>query len=181
MPFATNQSKGLVIGIAGCLWLALCYVSWHIVDNTIARAAAYVWLATTLVLPMAFAISGALLLQPTSHALSQYPLVRVLLSLAIIGCFVVGYAMCFAVLDRISALWWEHVKFGGDSISLGKAAAQFFSLIAVAIGSAAYGLHRWAPVGLRIAFFSRAALGLILAASFLYLVLGVSPYVSWRA
>ncbi len=130
---------------------------------------------------MAFAISGALLLQPKSHALSQFPLVRGLSSVAIIGCFVIGYAMCFAVLDRMSALWWEHVKFCGDSISLGKAAAEFFSLIAVAVGSAAYGLYRWAPVGLRIAFLSRAAFSLVVAASFLYFALGVSPYVSWRA
>lgn len=180
--FATfNVSRGLTIATFAGLWLVACLASWHVNSSGFAHAMVYVWSATIFLLPLSFAIAGALLLKSSSLKPSNSQFIRTLSSAAIIASALLGYAMCVAVLDRISAVWWEHVKFGGNSISLGKAAAELFLLVAIAVGSAAFALHRFAPVGAHMAFLSRAAFGLVIGAALLYFLLGVSPYAEWRA
>lgn len=176
-----NVSRGFTIVAFAGIWLAACLASWHIDNSGFVHAMMYVWSATIFLLPLSFAIAGALLLKSPLLNPSNSQFVRVLLSAAIIASALLGYAMCVGVLGRISAVWWEHVKFGGDSISLGKSAAELFLFITIAAGSAAFALHRFALVGARMAFLSRAAFGLILGAALLYFLLALSPYAQWRA
>lgn len=98
---------------------------------------------------------------------------------AVIG--VLAYVLSFAVIARFLELPWRAGKFGETSLSLGKSAAQFYGLAAILTALAAIALLRAAPVNSRYACYAIASLGMLISASVIYLLLGLSPLVQWRS
>lgn len=98
---------------------------------------------------------------------------------AVIG--VVAYGLSFSVIARFLELPWRAGKFGETSLDLGKSAAQFYSLVAVLTALSAFALLRAAPINSRYARYAIGSLGMLLSASLIYLLLGLSPLVQWGA
>lgn len=98
---------------------------------------------------------------------------------AVIG--VVAYWLCFAVITRFLELPWRAGKFGETSLDLSKSAAQFYSLLAILTALSAVALLRAAPVSSRYARYAIGSLGMLISASFIYLLFGLTPLVHWRA
>lgn len=98
---------------------------------------------------------------------------------AVIG--VVAYGLSFAVIARFLELPWRAGKFGETSLDLGKSAAQFYGLAAILTALAAFALLRAAPANSRYALYAIGSLGMLTVASLIYLLMGLSPLVQWRA
>lgn len=185
MTITSNTRRSLAIALSGLLWLYACLASWRIVSSGFVQLMLYVWTVTIFFLPLVFAVSGARLrpveVVPRSPNCASLFVVRALIASSIVGCFLVVYAMCVTVLERVHALWWEHVKFGGDSISLGEAAAELFASTALAVVLLSLGLYRLASLGHRLRAIARASVALVAVATLIYLVLGIGPHAEWRA
>jgi len=97
---------------------------------------------------------------------------------ALIG--IAAYGLSVAVFGRFLELTWRTAKFGQTSLDLGKSAAQFYSLVAFLTALAAFALLRVAPVNSRHARYASGSLGMLISASLIYLVFGLSPLVQWR-
>lgn len=94
---------------------------------------------------------------------------------------VVAYGLSFSVIARFLELPWRAGKFGETSLDLGKSAAQFYSLVAVLTALSAFALLRAAPINSRYARYAIGSLGMLISASLIYLLFGLSPLVQWRA
>lgn len=94
---------------------------------------------------------------------------------------VVAYGLSFSVIARFLELPWRAGKFGETSLDLGMSAAQFYGLAAMLTALAAFALLKSAPANSRQARYAIGSLGMLIAASLIYLLLGLSPLVQWRA
>ena len=94
---------------------------------------------------------------------------------------VVAYGLSVSVIARFLELPWRAGKFGETSLDLGKSAAQFYSLVAVLTGLSAFALLRAAPINSRYSRYAVGSLGMLISASLIYLLFGLSPLVEWRA
>jgi len=72
-------------------------------------------------------------------------------------------------------------KFGETSLHLGISAAQFYGLAAFLTALAAFALLKASPTNSRYARYAIGSLGMLTAASLIYLLLGLTPLVQWRA
>jgi hypothetical protein len=103
------------------------------------------------------------------------------LSAAAAAIGVVAYGLSVSVIARFLELPWRAGKFGETSLDLGKSAAQFYSLVAILTALSAFALLRAAPVNSRYARYAIGSLGMLISASLIYLLFGLSPLVQWRA
>lgn len=103
------------------------------------------------------------------------------LSAAAAAIGVVAYGLSYSVIARFLELPWRAGKFGETSLDLGKSAAQFYSLVAVLTALSAFALLRAAPINSRYARYAIGSLGMLISASLIYLLFGLSPLVEWRA
>lgn len=94
---------------------------------------------------------------------------------------VVAYGLSFSVLARFLELPWRAGKFGETSLDLGNSAAQLYSLVAVLTALSAFALLRAVPINSRYARYAIGSLGMLISASLIYLLFGLSPLVQWRA
>jgi hypothetical protein len=164
------------------LVLAACLATWNAPGEIVFRGMSHVWSAVYFLLPLAFGAGGVLALSPKHH---EKPEIAEAFSIPalIVGilALIAAYFMSVAVISRVQAVWWSHVKFNEGTISLGISAATAYAaittvLIAICLYARRYS-YRWAFVS---HVFS-AALGIAISSASVYLMLGVSPYATWRA
>lgn len=103
------------------------------------------------------------------------------LSAAAAAIGVVAYGLSFSVIARFLELPWRAGKLGETSLNLGKSAAQFYGLAAILTALAAFALLRATPANSRYARYAIGSLGMLISASLIYLLLGLSPLVQWRS
>jgi hypothetical protein len=94
---------------------------------------------------------------------------------------VAAYGLSISVIARFLELPWRAGKFGETSLDLGKSSAQFYSLAATLTALSAIALLRAAPVNSRYARYAIGSLGMLISASLVYLLFGLSTFVHWRA
>lgn len=94
---------------------------------------------------------------------------------------VVAYGLSLSVIARFLELPWRAGKFGETSLDLGKSAVQFYSLVAILTALSAFALLRAVPLNSRYASYAVGSLGMLISASLIYLLFGLSPLVQWRA
>ncbi|TBO27481.1 hypothetical protein EYS42_16730 [Aquabacterium lacunae] len=100
------------------------------------------------------------------------------LSAAAAAIGVVAYGLSFSVIARFLELPWRAGKFGEASLDLGMSAAQSYGLAAILTALAAFALLKASPTNSRYAI---GSLGMLTVASLIYLLLGLTPLVQWRA
>lgn len=103
------------------------------------------------------------------------------LSAAAAAIGIVAYGLSFSVIARFLELPWRAGKFGETSLDLGMSAAQFYGLAAFLTALAAFALLKASPTNSRYARYAIGSLGMLTAASLIYLLLGLTPLVQWRA
>jgi hypothetical protein len=103
------------------------------------------------------------------------------LSAAAAAIGVVAYGLSFSVIARFLELPWRAGKFGETSLDLGMSAARFYGLTASLTALAAFALLKFVPANSSYARYAIGSLGMLIAASLFYLLLGLSPLVQWRA
>jgi hypothetical protein len=103
------------------------------------------------------------------------------LSAAAAAVGVVAYGLSFSVIARFLELPWRAGKFGETSLDLGMSAAQFYGLAAILTALAAFALLKASPTNSRYARYAIGSLGMLTVASLIYLLLGLTPLVQWRA
>jgi hypothetical protein len=103
------------------------------------------------------------------------------LSAAAAAIGVVAYGLSFSVIARFLELPWRAGKFGEKSLDLGMSAARFYGLTASLTALAAFALLKFVPANSSYARYAIGSLGMLIAASLFYLLLGLSPLVQWRA
>lgn len=103
------------------------------------------------------------------------------LSAAAAAIGVVAYGLSFSVIARFLELPWRAGKFGEASLDLGMSAAQFYGLAAILTALAAFALLKASPTNSSYARYAIGSIGMLTAASLIYLLLGLTPLVQWRA
>ena len=98
---------------------------------------------------------------------------------AIIG--VASYVLTISVVGTFLQIPWRMGKFEEGALSLGRSAAEAFGLAAVIVTLSAIALLRIAPPNSRYTKYAAGSIGMVGAASIVYLLLGLSPFVEWRA
>jgi hypothetical protein len=165
-----------------CAWLLACMVATVVNTDVVFGFAYFVLPASALVVPV---LVAALAVQVLRARASPKPLVAprssVAAELTSYALLPIAYLMSFAVLARLLEIPWRRAKFGGESLDLGLPAAAVFSLAAVSVaGIALVSLRRLQPRSRGWAA-ATASIAMLLFASLLYLAVGVSPLVQWRA
>ncbi|MFZ2267425.1 MAG: metal-dependent hydrolase [Azonexus sp.] len=174
-----HRPSGLLLLTIAGLWLALCLAWPEPTEN--AYFARRLWEFSALLLPALFALGGALLQKPRASCTPPSALRRGLLGLAVGLCLTLAYLMGVAVLAEIGRLWARLAYEGSTSLSLDT--ALFIAPLWAAFAAASYALRRWAPLGGRGEFLSRATLALILFSSLLpaLYLLSISSHIHFRS
>lgn len=94
---------------------------------------------------------------------------------------VAAYILSFSVIGRFLELPWRSGKFGETSLSLGKSAAEFFSISAFIVMLSALAVLCATPRGSRHALYAAGSLGMIVPTGLAYFLFGISSFVQWRA
>lgn len=163
------------------LWVLVCIFSYAFATQVIVFEFAYFVLPfSAFIVPLGIAHIACRLKYSKVSPRNQGGF-NLWISLASAVTAVAAYLLSFAVFQRLLELPWHHGKFGDTSLSLGKAAAAQFTVAAAVVAIAAVLLLRSAPRGSRPAKYAFGSLGMLSAASLIYLLLGVSPFVEWRA
>ena len=135
---------------------------------------------SALIAPLCFAHAACQLARldvaPTSESKTSIPL-----SAATVAVGFLAYGLSASVVARFLELPWRAGKFGEASLDLGKSAAQFYAALAILAALSAFALFRAAPTGSRCARYAIGSLGMLLSASIIYILFGISPLVQWRA
>ncbi len=163
------------------IWAFACIFAFFFADVLAVFAFAYFVLPfSAFVVPLFVAHLSCRLVNGGERATIQSkPSIALSAAAGAIG--VVAYGLCFSVIARFLELPWRAGKFGETSLDLGKSAAQFYSLVAVLTGLSAFTLLRAAPINSRYARYAIGSLGMLISASLIYLLFGLSPLVEWRA
>lgn len=103
------------------------------------------------------------------------------LSAAAAAIGVVAYGLSSSVIARFLELPWRVGKFGETSLNLGMSAARLYSFAAFLTALAAFALLKASPNNSPYARYAISSLGMLTAASLIYLLLGLTPLVQWRA
>jgi len=162
-------------------WVVACVVATGVNTDLVYRFAYYVLPASAFVVP---GLVAALVIHARRARISPSRVVSARAVVAELTSYVllpVAYLMSFAVLARLLEIPWRRGKFGSEALDLGLSAAGMFSLAAVfVVGLALITLRRLQP-GSRPWAAATASIGMLAFSSFLYFIIGVSPFVQWRA
>ena len=173
---------GLQIWLISGLVLAACLASWNAQAEIVFRAMSYVWPAVIFLLPIAFGLAGVFALKVINLRQSEMAAAFSIPVLAVGSLtLLASYAMSVILLSRVQAVWWSNVKFNEGSISLGITAATAFAAISAVIIAICFFAYRYSYRWAFVPKVFTAALGIALSNAMVYLLLGVSPYVTWRA
>lgn len=174
-----HRPAGLIIFSAACLWLVAGLAILDPANDS--YAVRRIWAAFALLLPALFALGGALLQKPVHRDADPAGLLHWLLPLAVGANALLAYALCSASIEQIARIG-ARLAYEGD-ISLSFNTALFIAPIWASFAGATYALRRWAPLGPRSEFISRAALALVVVSSLLPIIylLSVMPYIHFRS
>jgi hypothetical protein len=163
------------------IWTFACIFAFHFASVSAVFAFAYFVLPfSAFVVPLCISSLACRLANGgASEAMESKPSIPLSAASAAIG--VVAYGLSFSVISRFLELPWRAGKFGETSLDLGKSAAQFYTLAAILTALSAFALVRAAPVNSRYARYAFGSLGMLISASIIYLLFGLSPLVNWRA
>jgi hypothetical protein len=176
-----NPKFGIVLLSASAAWLVLRVATRTMSSSDVVEMMIPVWTLTIFGLPAfwaavtVFTFMGFRFHGDAAHRYAWLGLLVASLALT------ASYAVAVAVLDRVHAVWWETVKFGGSHITLGRGAALTYIavtvplLIVCAVGQAK---SNGRPLQRMLLL---ASLGMAGMASLTYLALAASPFVEWRA
>jgi hypothetical protein len=182
MDSTSKKKISFVIFATSGLVLIAALASWNVANDAFIVGMIPVWTAIIFITPLAFGVCGILVLSGNdthnNEAINKYSASVFLLGLSLLS---ISYAMCILLISRVHAVWWEHVKFGGDKISLGASAAVLFTVVALTIGGLSYYAQRFTYNWSVVTVINRATVGIVVLSLVVYLLLGVSPYVQWRA
>jgi len=179
-----THRKSVVIVSAGLVWLALCLVSSKVISPLLATVMTYAWTITILLLPGAFACAGvtsARSERAEPHGMNRATRIPFLATALSLASLMLSYFLCAAVLSRVASVWWEQVKFGGSHITLGRSAVVYFAVMATSAVLLALQVKRVQPRQKWNEAAARASVVVVFAAAAIYALLGVSPFVEWRA
>jgi len=93
----------------------------------------------------------------------------------------VSYLLTLAVIGRLLEIPWRQAKFDDPVLSLGFAAAQLYLVFAAAVACSAFLIVKFSSEESRSGQYGKASLGMLAFGSVSYLLVGLSPFVSWRA
>jgi inner membrane protein len=174
-----HRPTGIFIFAAAGLWLAADLGLFAPADDH--YLAHHTGAFSALLLPALFALGGALLHKPLRQDTHPAGLLRWLLPLAVGVNLLLAYALCAAIIDKIARIG-ARLAYEGN-ISLSFDTALLIASLWASFAGATYALHRWAPLGLRSEFLSRAALALVVVSSLLPVLymLNVTPYLHFRS
>lgn len=174
----SHRPAGIMLLVFAGLWLAFCLAGQDPTDD--AYAAHRLWKFSALLLPALFALGGALLQKPRTGNPPPSPARGAGFGLAVGLCLLLSYFMNVAALAEIGRIW-ARLAYEG-STSLNRDTALLVATLWACLATASHALRRWAPLGVRGEFLSRASLALVLSASLLpaLYLLGVSPYIHFR-
>lgn len=94
---------------------------------------------------------------------------------------VAAYGLSVSVIARFLELPWRSGKFGESTLDLGLAAAQLYSLAAFLTAVSALALLRASAIHSRYACYAIGSLSMLISASLIYFLFGISPLVHWHA
>jgi hypothetical protein len=182
----TNPRKGILFLVIGLLLFALnicsCFFvmspSWLYIELT-----GTISFASSILILLLFAISGIYILPPRSKGgcafIRQIPSLFVVTAITL---HLAGYLLAMAVLNALLGICGLHYyKYGDFEVSLGKATAINLLGFVVTLLSCLFAVYFFSHGKKWSSLLSRAAIGMILFTGLIYLVLAMSPLVSWRA
>jgi hypothetical protein len=163
------------------MWAVACIFSFRFASvSPVFEFAYFVLPFSAFVVPFCFAhISCRLANRGKSEQVEKTPSIVLSAAAAAIG--VVAYGLSFSVIARFLELPWRAGKFGQTSLDLGMSTARFYGLAAILTALAAFALLKFVPANSRYARYAIGSLGMLIAASLIYFLLGLSPLVNWRA
>lgn len=173
-----HRPAGLIIFSAACLWLVAGLVVLNPAnDSYLVRR---LWAASSL-LPALFALGGALLQKPAHRDTYPAGLLHWLLPLAVGANILLAYALCTASIEQTTRIG-ARLAYEGN-ISLSFDTVLLMAPLWASFAGATYALRRWAPLGPRSEFLSRAALALLVVSSLLPVLylLNAMPYIHFRS
>lgn len=98
-----------------------------------------------------------------------------------IAFYLMSYLACVVVFSRFLELPWRFMKFGDLSLDLGRDAAAWFVLCATVVIAMQVALARRTSADSKAAKSYAAGVVMLIAAMVVYLLLGLTPLVFWRA
>ena len=164
------------------LWMVLCTASYVFAKEDLAFEFSYFVLPfSSLAVPLCVAHISNRLVCPISERLqNEHPMFFTALAAAVVG--VAVYLLPQIVFGRLLKLPWRLGKFGETSLSLGLGAAERYSMLAVLVVACAFALYRIAPKGCQGGTLcSRQSIGMVTFSNSVYLIIGLTPLVEWRA
>ncbi len=163
------------------IWAITCVCAFLFASSLAVFEFAYFVLPlSALIVPLCFAHVACQLAERNTRPIpGRKPSAALTVAAAAVG--VVAYGLSASVVGRFLELPWRAGKFRETSLDLGKSAAQLYAVVAILAALLAFALFRAAPAGSRPARYAIGGLGMLSAASLMYVLFGVSPLVQWRA
>lgn len=163
------------------LWMLLCAATYAFArEDLVFEFSYFVLPCSALAVPLCVAhICDRLFCKISERLQNERPTFFTALAAALIG--VSAYVLSAIVLGRFLELPWRLGKFGETSFSLGRGAAERYSMLAVLVVACAFLLYRTAPNGSKAARYAVGSIGMVAFSSSVYLIIGLSPLVEWKA